>query len=104
MIVDLVREVVDYRSEVIIPNPIADEVGALHEYGFRLTAFEDLPVADALVVAVIRNQNGEKRIDKILSKLKNPSVLVDVKFVYAQHSTRSWVLDAELQSALGQYI
>ncbi len=87
-IVDLVRELVDYGCEVLVHDPIADEVEAEHEYGLRLTAWEDLPVADALVAAVAHNQYLEKSIDELLSKLNNPGVFVDVKAVYSQQAIR----------------
>ena len=41
-----------YRVEVYVHDPLASSAEVMHEYGIELSSWEDLPVADAIVMAV----------------------------------------------------
>jgi len=49
---DVINELKSYGVEVFVHDPYADPEEAMHEYGVRLTAWDDLPRADAIVAAV----------------------------------------------------
>src|SRR3989449_546447 len=51
-VVGILRELRDFGVETFVHDPAADPAAALEEYGLRLRAWEDLPAADALILAV----------------------------------------------------
>lgn len=81
-VADLVRELAEYGCEVLVNDPIADFSEAKHEYGIELTPWEELPQADALVVAVAHRQYLEMPPDAILTRIKLGGVFIDVKSAY----------------------
>jgi UDP-N-acetyl-D-galactosamine dehydrogenase len=81
-VADLVRELQDYGSEVLVHDPIADPAEAQHEYGIALTPWEALPQADALIAAVSHRQYQDMPLADLQSKLRPAGVFVDVKSAY----------------------
>src|SRR4029079_6279772 len=51
-VIDVVRELESFGITVHVHDPMADAAETLHEYGVTLTAWDDLPRADAIVAAV----------------------------------------------------
>jgi UDP-N-acetyl-D-galactosamine dehydrogenase len=49
---DVINELKTYGVEVFVHDPYADADEAMHEYGVRLFAWDELPRADAIVAAV----------------------------------------------------
>jgi UDP-N-acetyl-D-galactosamine dehydrogenase len=49
---DMITELLTYGVEVHVHDPVADAAEAQQEYGLTLTAWDDLPKADAVVLAV----------------------------------------------------
>jgi UDP-N-acetyl-D-galactosamine dehydrogenase len=78
-VADLVHELRDFGCEVSVHDPVAIPEDAQHEYGIALTAWEDLPQADALVVAVAHRHYLAMPHNELLEKLKPGGVFVDVK-------------------------
>jgi UDP-N-acetyl-D-galactosamine dehydrogenase len=76
---DIVRELESYGVNVYINDPLADAKEATHEYGLKLTPWKDLPVADALVVAVAHQQFVATPIAELVAKLKPRGCVADVK-------------------------
>jgi UDP-N-acetyl-D-galactosamine dehydrogenase len=64
---------------VSVHDPVADPQEARHEYGVELTAWEDLPRAEAVVAAVAHRALLERAPDDIAGKVRLGGVLVDVK-------------------------
>jgi UDP-N-acetyl-D-galactosamine dehydrogenase len=87
-VADLVRELQDYGCDVLIHDPIANAEEAEAEYGLKLTSWDSLPQADAIVAAVSHQQYREMSLDNLLAKLKPTGVFVDVKSAYPEHSIR----------------
>jgi UDP-N-acetyl-D-galactosamine dehydrogenase len=87
-VADLVRELQDYGCDVLIHDPIANAEEAEAEYGLKLTSWDSLPQADAIVAAVSHQQYREMSLDNLLVKLKPTGVFVDVKSAYPEHSIR----------------
>ncbi len=85
-VADLVKELQGYGCEVFVHDPIANQKEALDEYGIMLTAWDELPQADALVAAVSHRQYLEMSLDDLLSKLKLDGVFIDVKSEYPKQT------------------
>ena len=65
--------------EVFVHDPIADAAEALQEYGVELTAWDSLPQADAVVVAVAHEPLLSKPHSSYAGKLKPGGCFIDVK-------------------------
>jgi UDP-N-acetyl-D-galactosamine dehydrogenase len=84
-VASLVGELKDFGCEVLVHDPIADPVEALHEYGIGLTNWEKLPQVDAVVAAVSHQYYFDMPINDLLAKLKPAGIFVDVKSCYPNH-------------------
>src|SRR6266403_5752666 len=51
-VIDIIRELHEFGVETFVHDPQASPDDALHEYGVRLTDWDSLPAADALILAV----------------------------------------------------
>ena len=78
-VADLVAELRAYGVEVAVHDPVADAAEALQEYGIRLTCWDDLPQADALVVAVAHTTLLDKPLAAWVDKVKPSGCFIDVK-------------------------
>ncbi len=78
-VVDVINELKSYGVEVFVHDPWADPEEALHEYGVRLLAWEDMPRADAIVAAVSHQQLVALSVDDIQRKLIKGGCFIDVK-------------------------
>jgi UDP-N-acetyl-D-galactosamine dehydrogenase len=78
-VVDVVRELQSFGAKVYVHDPIASPQEAEHEYGIRLTKWEELPQAAAIVAAVAHKEYTNRPMDAILGKLAPNGVYVDVK-------------------------
>jgi UDP-N-acetyl-D-galactosamine dehydrogenase len=78
---DIVTELLEYGVDVSITDPYATEEDAIEEYGFGLTKYEDLPKADAVVLAVAHKEYlnlGPSDIQLLFRN--NKGVFMDVKY------------------------
>jgi UDP-N-acetyl-D-galactosamine dehydrogenase len=80
-VVDIVAELKTYGIEVLVHDPHGDPEEARHEYGIALTAWERLPQADALVVAVAHQDYKRLPLDELAAKVRPGGCVVDVKCV-----------------------
>jgi len=64
---------------VHVHDPVADPQAAVHEYGVALTAWDDLPRADAIVAAVGHNELRARSLDEVCAKVVANGLYVDVK-------------------------
>src|SRR5580765_1397805 len=55
-VIDVIRELREFGVEVFVHDPQADPDEAMHEYGIKLCSWENLPAADALILAVAHKQ------------------------------------------------
>jgi UDP-N-acetyl-D-galactosamine dehydrogenase len=79
-VVDVIRELQEFGCEVSVHDPLASPVEAMREYGVCLKNWDELPDnADALVVAVAHNDYLVLPLERLLSRLKESGVIVDVK-------------------------
>ena len=78
-VVDVIGELKAYGVDVIVHDPVPEAGEAEHEYGLSLTAWNDLPQAEGLVMAVAHNEFKQRPLSDFLSKVKPGGVFVDVK-------------------------
>jgi UDP-N-acetyl-D-galactosamine dehydrogenase len=80
-VIDIIRELHEFGVETFVHDPMASAEEALSEYGVRLSAWKDLPGADALVLAVAHRQFLQMPPAALLEKLVRRGCLIDVKSV-----------------------
>lgn len=78
-VVDIVHELESYGVEVFLHDPVADPDEAKHEYGVTLLPWEELPQADAIILAVAHNEYSQMDTKKLLSKAIQGGSFIDVK-------------------------
>jgi UDP-N-acetyl-D-galactosamine dehydrogenase len=83
-VIDVIRELESYGARVLVHEPVADAAEAYHEYGVELTAWEQLPVAAAIVAAVAHRQFQERPLSDYVGKLQKGGVLTDVKSMFSE--------------------
>ena len=78
-VIDVIRELEAYGTEVHVHDPIAAADEALHEYGVTLKSWEQLPRADAIVAAVAHKEFVGRAVADYRAKLGPQGVFSDVK-------------------------
>jgi len=78
-VIDLIRELESYGIEVHVHDPVAEAEEAMREYGVRLREWEELPRAEAIVVAVVHQQFIERPLLSYREKVINNGCFIDVK-------------------------
>ena len=78
---DIIGELRSYGIEVAVHDPGADAVDAADEYDVALTAWDDLPPADAIVIAVSHREYATLGVDAYRARLRGAGVIADVKGV-----------------------
>ncbi|MHB8893737.1 MAG: nucleotide sugar dehydrogenase [Candidatus Geothermincolia bacterium] len=81
-VIDIVRELQDFGAFVQVADPLADPEEALREYGVRLTPFEKLEPAAAVVAAVAHRDYRALTAAGLLALSLRPAVVIDVKGSY----------------------
>ena len=89
-VANVVRELESFGCNVIVHDPVASADEAIHEYGIRLTSWEDLPDdAEAVVAAVMHNEYMAKPLEDILGLTKKNGVFIDIKSAFDQEKIRA---------------
>jgi UDP-N-acetyl-D-glucosamine/UDP-N-acetyl-D-galactosamine dehydrogenase len=96
-VIDVVRELESYGAVVHVHDPIASAADAHHEYGVRLSSWDQLPSSVAMVLAVGHEEFKSRPVAQYASKLAPGGVLMDVKCqadaqALRQHGIRVWRL------------
>jgi len=78
-VADIVYELQSYGVDVHVHDPVAETDEAQHEYGIALESWNDLPQADALIVAVPHKEVLARSLTDFQSKLNDGGCFVDVK-------------------------
>ena len=84
---DIIKRFNEYGIEPVVVDPWANEGDAMHEYGVRLTALEDVNEADCVIVAVAHDEFRKISLEEIKKMYKkdisdSESVIIDVKGIY----------------------
>jgi UDP-N-acetyl-D-galactosamine dehydrogenase len=80
-VMDILRELQEFGVETFVHDPAAGPEETLLEHDVRLRAWKDLPVADALIVAVAHRPFLELPAAEIMKKIVRRGCLIDVKSV-----------------------
>ena len=96
-VVDIINELESYGVEVFVHDPQADAAEALHEYGVRLSTWQDLPRADAIVAAVAHKSYQRLASEDLCRKVVKGGCFIDVKAAFdtaalAAQALRVWRL------------
>jgi UDP-N-acetyl-D-galactosamine dehydrogenase len=83
-VIDVIRELLTYGVNVHVHDPIASSHECEHEYGVKLTPWEQLPQAQAVVAAVSHREYIEMGAKQLGVKLVPNGIFVDVKASYDQ--------------------
>ncbi|MHB1512450.1 MAG: nucleotide sugar dehydrogenase [Acidiferrobacter sp.] len=78
-VIDVINELRSYGVEVFVHDPVPEQEEAREEYGITLSPWEDLPVADAMVVAVAHKDFLARDSESLAAKIKPGGVFSDVK-------------------------
>jgi UDP-N-acetyl-D-glucosamine/UDP-N-acetyl-D-galactosamine dehydrogenase len=78
-VVDIVRELKEFGMTVHVHEPHASSAEAEHEYGIALTGWDDLPEADAVVLAVAHREYLSMPFSQLSSKARKGGCMIDVK-------------------------
>jgi UDP-N-acetyl-D-galactosamine dehydrogenase len=84
-VIDIIRELHEFGVETYVHDPEAAADDALHEYGVRLTDWDALPAADAVILAVAHRQLLDREIK---SKVVRGGCVIDVKAVLDAEALR----------------
>ena len=76
---DIVEELRSYGLAVNVCDPLADQAAALAEYGISLQRWEDLPAAEAVILAVAHREFSGVSTATLGRMLTPGGVIVDVK-------------------------
>jgi UDP-N-acetyl-D-galactosamine dehydrogenase len=80
-VVDIINELRTYGLQVQVHDPMADNAEVREHYGLDLTSWEDLPEAQALIVAVAHQQFTALPLDRLARTLAPGGCIMDVKSV-----------------------
>ena len=92
-VIDIIHELETYCCNVSVHDPLADSDEALEEYGVELAAWDQLPEADAVVLAVAHKEYKSRTEEDFSRLLVNDGLLIDIKSVLDRESYR----DSSLQ-------
>jgi UDP-N-acetyl-D-galactosamine dehydrogenase len=78
-VIDVITELRSYGVEVHVHDPVPVQEEAQHEYGIELVTWDELPVADAIVVAVSHRQFLARPVADYAKKVAKHGCFIDVK-------------------------
>jgi UDP-N-acetyl-D-galactosamine dehydrogenase len=81
-VMDVINELREFGVEVHVHDPVADPREALDAYDIRLCQWDDLPAADAMILAVAHRQYTEKPLAELRSKIVRGGCFVDIKSLF----------------------
>ena len=96
-VIDVIRELEQFGVECFVHDPEADADETMHEYGIKLRTWDELPAADAVVLAVAHKSYVERPASEILEKIVKQGCFVQVKSAFdaaafTREGVRMWKL------------
>ncbi len=80
-VIDIVEELKEYQCEIFVHDPLAERKEALEEYGIELSAWEDIPVSDAVILAVPHGFYRELPLVDYKAFMSDKAIMIDVKSI-----------------------
>lgn len=87
-VIDVIRELESFGVDVHVHDPIADSDEAVHEYGVKLCAWDDLPASHAVIAAVAHQEFKARPAADFAAKLTGASAFIDVKCAFDAQAMR----------------
>ncbi len=81
-VADVIQALKEFNIECIVHDPVADAAEADHEYGVKLVPWKDVPICDAVVVAVGHSAFTSMGIAEIGKKIAKNGCFIDVKSAF----------------------
>lgn len=78
-VVDIIDELKSYNCNVHVTDPLADPQEAVHEYGVELKSWDQLPQAQAVILAVAHNEYQALSVSNFRAIMQDNTVVMDVK-------------------------
>lgn len=78
-VLDLIKELETYETEILAYDPIADPYVAKKKYGINMRELEDIKNVDAIIFAVAHKQFHELSLTQINKILNRKGLIIDVK-------------------------
>lgn len=78
-VVDMIRELESFGLQVNVNDPLISPKEALHEYGISLTNWDEMPEAEALILAVAHKEYLDLPLKKLTQHLCPNGCVVDIK-------------------------
>ena len=78
-VIDIIHELESFGIDVDVHDPLASKEEALQEYDVALTNWDDLPVADAIIMAVAHEEFLDKPLSDYQQKVVEGGCFIDVK-------------------------
>ena len=96
-VIDVIRELEEFGVECHVHDPEADPDETMHEYGIKLESWDELPAADALILAVAHQGFIQLTPAAVMEKIVRKGCLVQVKpafdsDAFAREGVRVWRL------------
>ena len=76
---DIMKELAQFGIDAVIHDPHADAAECMHEYGIKLTKWEDIRNLDGLIVAVNHKVYKDMGPEKLMSLVRHGGVVIDAK-------------------------
>ena len=87
-VIDIIHELETYCCDVVVHDPLADSNEALEEYGVELVAWDQLPEADAVVLAVAHQFYQVLPLVDMKEIMAENALLMDIKSVLGRQACR----------------
>jgi len=88
-VADMIRELESYGLQVHVHDPVADAGEALHEYGVKLSSWDELPCAEALISAVAHRELCERPLAQVRDKIAPAGCFIDLKSQFDEATLRA---------------
>jgi UDP-N-acetyl-D-galactosamine dehydrogenase len=75
---DIVRELKEYGVTAMVHEPHGDPEEAFHEYGIKLTSWDEIKDLDALILAVSHTEYLSQ-VPELLARVRDGGIVMDVK-------------------------
>ena len=87
-VIDVIHELKSYGADVHVHDPVSDVEETRREYGLELRRWDELPRADAVVVAVAHREFLARPISDYLAKVVERGCFIDVKSQFDMEALR----------------
>ncbi len=78
-VIDVINELKSYGVQVFVHDPVPRPEEARHEYGLDLMTWDELPKAEAMLVAVAHRQFRSMDAETFARKIVKGGCFIDVK-------------------------